>query len=527
MEVDQVPILDAVERELKELSPGLKGIVWERTQGNALDVPEKAEPDAWILQTPGLWGWTKKSELDGTHPGIAKLLAKITANISQAKHCVDISAWGIPHIPFAPAGAYPDGQFLDAMCDGLRIAATNLGSSPQHRLKVRLLTGVLATGLGGVSPGEFLTVLNNKIGKTAGDIDFNVAAMTTDTPRSQNHSKLIVVDGNSVICGGINWMSNFYIQDGDWSVKGGLGGRAPVTDLDIAVRGPAALSAGKFLDRLWGWACANKDGKAQIASSLPQTGLIPALYGDVQSPAVGALDVISVGSLGYGIQVKDEESKFVLPAIPQVEQAAYKLLFGAKTFNHTNTDRDWMTVNPDANVIRVLIENARKKVVLSQQDINGFSALPLLQPLFDVRLVDALVLRATAGVQVRIVLSTPGRPDYSNIEKITEAMQSLRDRAIVHTGSEAAARKLLGEYLQLTTLRVSDAPAWLDGTKYRLHTKLVCVDDRAFYVGSKNAYPDTTQDHGFVIEDEAAAQQLNQAFLEPQWKYSQANICKW
>src|SRR5690242_7472604 len=135
MEVDQVTILDAVERELREVSPGLKGIVWERTQGNALDVPQKAEPDAWILQTPGLWGWAKKSELDGEHPGITKLLARIRANIGQAQRCVDISAWGIPHIPVSPAGAYPDGQFLIAMCDGLRTAATNLGSSPQHRLK--------------------------------------------------------------------------------------------------------------------------------------------------------------------------------------------------------------------------------------------------------------------------------------------------------------------------------------------------------------------------------------------------------
>ena len=527
MEVDQVTILDAVERELREVSPGLKGIVWERTQGNALDVPQKAEPDAWILQTPGLWGWAKKSELDGEHPGITKLLARIRANIGQAQRCVDISAWGIPHIPVSPAGAYPDGQFLIAMCDGLRTAATNLGSSPQHRLKVRLLTGVVTTDFGGVSPKDFLDVLKDKIGKPAGDIDFNITAMTTDAPRSQNHSKLIVVDGSSVICGGINWMSNFYIQDGEWWVKGGLGGRAPVTDLDIALRGPAALSAGKFLDRLWAWASVHKGKGADIASSLPEGGLFAKLYGDVQSPAVGDLDVISVGSLGYGIQVRDDESEFALPAIPQIEQGAYSYFMGYKTSNDTNTDRDWMTVNPDANVIRVLIENARKNVVLSQQDINGFSALPLNQPLFDVRLVDALVQRAAAGIPVRIVLSTPGRPDYSNIEKITEAMKSLLDRAIVHTKNESEARKLLGKYVQLATLRVSDAAAWPDGTKYRLHTKLVCVDDRAFYVGSKNAYPDTTQDHGFVIENEAAAQQLIQAFLDPQWKYSQANICTW
>src|SRR5215467_4428201 len=106
MEPDRVSILDAVVRELETLSPGLKGTVWERTQGNMLDVPDGHDPHSWILQTPDLWGWTKKSELGGVHPGIVKLLAKITANIGQATRCVDISAWGIPYLLFAPAGPY-------------------------------------------------------------------------------------------------------------------------------------------------------------------------------------------------------------------------------------------------------------------------------------------------------------------------------------------------------------------------------------------------------------------------------------
>lgn len=46
--------LDAVERALREVSPGLEGSVWERTEGNALvstaDDPAKlAAPDARLL----------------------------------------------------------------------------------------------------------------------------------------------------------------------------------------------------------------------------------------------------------------------------------------------------------------------------------------------------------------------------------------------------------------------------------------------------------------------------------------------
>jgi len=351
----------------------------------------------------------------------------------------------------------------------------------------------------------------------------------TDQPRSQNHTKLIVVDGQSVICGGINWMSNYYIQDGEPWVYGGLGGIAPVTDLDIALRGPAALSAGKFLDRLWVWARQNIGDKVKVATSMANGKLMPSLYEGHETSPVGELDVISVGSLGYGIQEKDEKSLYPLPDVEKVEQGAYKYgIFSKTSSNATNTDRDFMTVNPDANALRVLIEKAEREIVLSQQDINGYSGYPVNQPLFDVRLVDALISRMMAGVKVRIVLSNPGRPDYSNIDKIEEAKKSLRDRAILKKGGdEKAARDLLFNKLQLATLRVSSNPTWPGGRRYRLHTKLVRVDDLAFYVGSRNVYPDTTQDHGFIIEDEGAVRELNKEFLQPQWLYSQITVCQW
>ena len=54
------------------------------------------------------------------------------------------------------------------------------------------------------------------------------------------------------------------------------------------------------------------------------------------------------------------------------------------------------------------------------------------------------------------------------------------------------------------------------------------VDDTAFYIGSRNVYPDTTQDHGFIIEDAEAVRQLNERFLDKQWQYSRnAAICDW
>lgn len=46
---------------------------------------------------------------------------------------------------------------------------------------------------------------------------------------------------------------------------------------------------------------------------------------------------------------------------------------------------------------------------------------------------------------------------------------------------------MLRHGLQLAPLRVSNEQTWPGGYKYRLHSKVVCVDDTAFYVGSRNA----------------------------------------
>jgi phosphatidylserine/phosphatidylglycerophosphate/cardiolipin synthase-like enzyme len=506
----ETPILDAIQAELEDVSPGLEGVVWERTTGNELDNP-------WILQVPDCWG----QSVVKVNTGIDRLLKKVQDNIAGATRCVDITGWGIPSMPLAPARAFPDGRFAQAIGAGLKSAAA-ARSATDVTLKVRVLTGTPVGGIG-ARPGAFLEELQKMVGVNADRIDFYVAAMATRAPTSQNHTKFVVVDGISVIHGGINWMSNYYIEDGSWTA-GGWGGTAPVTDIDIALRGPAASSAGKFLDRLWKWTCKNLDSTYVSFATNKDKSVPPELYAQEYQPLdQGELDVISVGSLGYGIQLKDTISTYKLPDAAKVEQAA------CGSNNETNTDRDFATVNPDANALRVLIANAKKTVVLSQQDINGYSHYPMDHALFDVRLIDALIDRILADppVEVRIVLSNPGYPDYSNISKIEEAAKVLLDRAILKVGSEEDARKLLQNQLALATLRVSNASSWPGDHKFRLHSKLVCVDSRAFYVGSRNAYPDTTQDHGFIIEDEDAAGQLKKQFLDEQWLYSNGTAYKW
>ncbi|MFI9551491.1 phospholipase D-like domain-containing protein [Nonomuraea endophytica] len=530
--------LNAVEAELKSVSPGMEGTLWSRTPGNKFDTIGD-DPASWILQVPDCWGWTpsKGVPIGAEKPGIKKLLGRLRHNLAQASRTVDITGFGPPDMIGSPAGPFPDGDFIDAMLDGIK-EAVGRHEEGDDRLIVRFMTGVVGVDRT-ADPWVFRDALIKRLGTLARQVDLRVCSMTTRGVSSYNHTKFVIVDGQSVIHGGINWMTNYYIEEGPLFSRG-FGDTAPVTDLDIALRGPAALSAGKFLDMLWEWARTHagwvksgwiknrKQYPAWIAVEKPSP---PAegwsLYvedeEDDSAPYTpGDLQVISVGSLGYGILDRDKDSTYERPYAEREDQAASYLN------NETNLDSSFMTVNPDANAIRALVAHAKTSIVLSQQDINGFTGLPLMHALFDVRLLDVLAKKMMDGVKVRIVISNPGSPDYSNISSVDVAYKSLYQRVRLKTTYDAQAHRLLRHNLQLAPLRVSDEQTWPGGYKYRLHSKVVCVDETAFYVGSRNVYPDTTQDHGFIIQNAAAAALLVEHFLDKQWLYSRnAAICDW
>ncbi|MFD3556271.1 phospholipase D-like domain-containing protein [Streptomyces goshikiensis] len=489
---DSTPHLDAVEQTLRQVSPGLEGRVWERTAGNTLDASAPGGGD-WLLQTPGCWG----DATCATRPGSERLLAKMTENISRATQTVDIST-------LAP---FPNGAFQDAVVAGLKSSAAG-----GNKLKVRILVGAAPLYHFNVVPSKYRDELVAKLGADARNIDLNVASMTTSkTAFSWNHSKLLVVDGQSVVTGGINSWKDDYLET-----------THPVADVDLALKGPAAASAGRYLDELWSWTCQNKSNIASVwfASSngaacmltLPKSAAAPAPAGDV--PA------IAVGGLGVGIMRNDPASLFrpVLPTAPDT-----KCVVGLH--DNTNADRDYDTVNPEESALRALISSATGHIEISQQDMNA-TCPPL--PRYDIRVYDALAAKMAAGVKVRIVVSDPenrgavGSGGYSQIKSLSEISDTLRDRLALVTGDKNSARTAMCSNLQLATFRSSAAPKWADGHPYAQHHKLISVDDSAFYIGSKNLYPAWLQDFGYVVESPAGARQLNAQLIAPQWQYSQA-----
>ncbi|MEV7775040.1 phospholipase D-like domain-containing protein [Kitasatospora sp. NPDC086791] len=495
---DATPYLDAVEQALRQVSPGLEGTVWQRTAGNRLDAPAD-DPGGWLLQTPGCWGDPSCTERTGTR----QLLDRMRENIAQATRTVDIST-------LAP---FPDGAFQDAIVAGLK-ASVAAGNTPH----VRVLAGAAPLYNITALPSKYRDDLVAKLGDAAGRVTLEVASMTTaKTAFSWNHSKLLVVDGRSVITGGINNWKNDYLDT-----------THPVTDVDLALTGPAAASAGAYLDTLWDWTCRNTGvfSAAWFASTNGAT-CTPDLEKRQNPPAdrvpaTGGLPVIAVGGLGVGIRGKDAASGYRPGPVPTPADLACGPI---GLHDNTNADRDYATVNPEESALRALIAGAGSRIDISQQDVTG-TCPPL--PRYDVRLFDLLAAKMAEGVKVRIVVSDPGNRGtvgsggYSQIKSLNEISDTLVARLTARLGDPAQAEATMCRNLQLAPFRAAATPTWADGHPYALHHKLVSVDGSAFFIGSKNLYPAWLQDFGYVVEDRTAAAQLDQRLLAPQWQYSQA-----
>ncbi|MFD7587417.1 phospholipase [Kitasatospora sp. NPDC059811] len=489
------PHLDAVEQTLRQVSPGLEGTVWQRTGGNNLDAPA-GDPAGWLLQTPNCWGDPNCTDRTGSE----KLLAKMTANIAGATRTVDIST-------LAP---FPNGAFQDAIVAGLKasVAAGN-------KLTVRVLVGAAPLYNITALPTSYRDDLLARLGPAAAGVTLNVASMTTSkTALSWNHSKLLVVDGRSVITGGINNWKDDYIDT-----------THPVSDVDLALTGPAAASAGSYLDTLWGWTCKNTGvlSSAWFASS-NGAPCLPNLEKDANPgpvPATGNLPVIAIGGLGVGIRHVDPASTYQ-PDLPAAADAKCGLV---ALHDNTNGDRDYETVNPEESALRALVAGATSHIEISQQDLNG-TCPPL--PRYDLRLYDLLAAKLAANVKVRIVVSDPanrgtvGSGGYSQIKSLAEISDALQARLAARTGDASGAKATMCRNLQLASFRAAPTANWADGHPFALHHKVVAVDGSAFFVGSKNLYPAWLQDFGYLVENPNAAAQLDANLLAPEWHYSQA-----
>ena len=81
-------------------------------------------------------------------------------------------------------------------------------------------------------------------------------------------------------------------------------------------------------------------------------------------------------------------------------------------------------------------------------------------------------------------------------------------------------RALICSKLQLMRLRSSASETWPDGNTVANHAKVIMVDDKAFYVGSQNAYSANLTEFGYIVDNEAATRAFVASYLGNAEKYS-------
>lgn len=310
-------------------------------------------------------------------------------------------------------------------------------------------------------PVTYLNIWIDALKEKKADFALPLACAWLSHLGSWNHAKIIAVDGTDAIVGGQNFWERVYLQPD------------PVFDASIYVTGPAAAAATRFADTLWN-------------SSPISTGILPTGNTIVRRHATdgdstpGPVRIIGAGRLGiFGDDAAD---------------TAIGALFAA----------------------------AKTSIRVSQQDL--YRPLTTSGPFGGDELVDAIVRGVDVYVIKSSVVSKFGYGLYSSADTL-----DFLGRAVEKKAGKGAFLRKKGTYWRQVCDKVHFAPLRYstqnppDG-KVKSHTKLVMVDDAAFYMGSQNIYPANLQEYGYFVFDKKLAQTMLKDYWNPAWKNSSASM---
>lgn len=505
-----VPLTKQALEEIEKTDPfrQLKETTYELTQGNHL-------PANWLIQTPDVWnkpaavvsyispncaGCTTDLRLPlcrgaadcgGTpcvtlHASVSRpgmrarafcighsdaLIDRFYDLITSARQAVDVTLLQPP----------PDERFLAA----IRNAVTWLAYTGRD-VTIRIMIGNFppaGTDLpafirslmrdASVAPGSRLHIY---VGKTR-----SCNASSPCDTLSWNHSKIVAVDGRRAVVGGHNMWAGDYLL------------AAPVHDLSMEVEGPAARTAHRFADALWGFVCSRPDDDAlnlsyEVINGEPDfaRGCLSRIELPHQTEAGGGIPILAVARLAAGIRSGFADQTLI----------ARDLMLGAATHSIRMVQQD--------------VAFALGGSGMSWPD----SALERMADLMAVRQGDVYLVLSNQGAKGPV-------GTYSN----DVPLQAVADRmlALVKARNglaESAASALLCQHLHLAALRFGPDATWPGNRPIGLHAKFWMVDDRVFYIGSDNLYPVDLQEFGYIVEDRDVSAQILRDYWDHAWQWS-------
>ena len=521
------PHMDRVEAAMRKLAPDLEGLAYQRTRHNRF-VGYNGRGRSWLLQTPDCWG----QPACRNPMGIRRFLRTFEADLAKARRLVDLTGM----IPF------PFGKMRGAIVRGLR-RAYRAGNRPTIRVLEGCAPGcAMAPGL--PSAQDYADQLSDDIGGNpkivVASYRFAPVGTPADLPSlSWNHSKTLAIDGRVALVGGHNLWSADYIQGYPQKQV-----TNPVHDVTIRVSGPAAIVVHKWANVLWRRACAAASATGPGAANGASLGYAPgtrqACPAAVRPPrprGEGGVDVLGFGRLAL-LGVND-------PGVPATGRGSPDdpapcptglpyYAPGRESPDWTNDPAatpEWDPRNPAETGLRTLIASARSSVFIAQQDLHGSCDPPSLGvvPRFDRRLLDTIAGRLLAGVDVRVVISTPGaavsaEESYSNTTSLSQTSDAVLVRTRVLAGDAARAERAFANHFRLAAIRFSKSPVWPNApaqfNKIANHSKLGMVDNCAVWVGSHNLYPFWLSEYSFLIENRRVAETFKTRYADRLWRWS-------
>jgi phosphatidylserine/phosphatidylglycerophosphate/cardiolipin synthase-like enzyme len=356
---------------------------------------------------------------------------------------------------------------------------------------------------------------------------------------SWNHSKTITVDGRVALVGGHNLWGSDYIQ----AYPGGPVTN-PVHDVTVRVEGPVTIAVHRWVNALWRRACADARvtaggaaNGANVAFGPGARPVCPARIPPPRAPRRGGVDILGFGRFSLmGVKAPGARGRRSgRPGDPAPCPTGLPYWTPGRESPDWTNDRSlfprYDARNPAETGLRALIASARSSVFIAQQDLHGLCNPPQLgiTPRFDRRLLDVIARRLLAGVDVRVVISTPGAAvseseAYSNTTSLSQTSDAVLARTRAVAGNPARARRAVRNHFRLAAIKFSDSPVWPNApaqfNKIANHSKLGMVDNCAIWVGSHNLYPFWLAEYSLLIENRRAARTFKRDYADPLWRYS-------
>jgi len=419
--------------------------------------------------------------------------------LSSAESYADVSSLDFPD---NPAGTPPvdEGRFLIALRNALRFL-----DSKGQPIKVRMMFGWLADD---TSWDDMLSRRTNKllngINRRSTSLQIWIGGMSYQGV-SWNHSKIVAVDGEELVTGGINFYTNDYLK------------ASPVRDISLRLRGQPARDAHRYLDGIW-------DTFGYYQTHYTTSGVFVEMAGvNMSSTPPDASDAATEPDSGD------------TSGIPVITMGRHGLI-------------DRMGINdpaPSDDGMLAAIDAAEESLWFALQDIGPVQVSALTATgsyAWPEELITILTQKAIDEVEVSIVLSSPYQEDpaapddfsyfYSygwslpdvlfHWKRTVSANPTLK--AAAEATVEGSVEALICNRISLASVRINSGvtgdDVWSDGSPMGNHSKLWIADGKAFYVGSQNLYISNLFEWGLLVDDETQTQEVIDDYWGPMWEHS-------